>query len=105
VIIDDFNVIGSILLPYKTNTKLIVDADAVLTPPLSFQWFQHVSRRLPEIVQTGSCIHPVEFSPSHDFYGAPSPICADLSQFRSVVVLEAPDHGDRIGCNAFNVKR
>jgi hypothetical protein len=40
VVIDDFNLIRSILLPYKANAELIldadVDADTVLALPVSF---------------------------------------------------------------------
>jgi hypothetical protein len=93
VVIDDFNLIRSILLPYKANAKLIVDADTMLTSPVSSQRFQHISRRLAEIVQTGSRIHPVEFPPGYAFNAAPSPVCPQLSKFRSIVVLETPDHG------------
>jgi hypothetical protein len=105
VIVDDFNVIGSILLPYKTDAKLIVDADTVLSAPVSTQRFQHISRRLPEIVQTGSRIHPVEFPPGYGFNAAPSPVGPQQSEFRRVAVLETPDHGKIIGCVAFNVKQ
>jgi hypothetical protein len=76
VIVDDFDVIGSILLPHKTNTKLIVDADAVLAPPLTRQRFQPVTRGLAEIVKAGGCVHPVQFSPGYRFNAAPSPVCA-----------------------------
>jgi hypothetical protein len=50
--------------------KLIVDADAVLTPPRSFQWFQHKSRWLAEIVEARSRIHPVQFPPGYTFKAA-----------------------------------
>jgi hypothetical protein len=72
--------------------------------PVSFQWFQHISRRLPEIVQTGRHIHPVKFPPSYAFNAAPSPVGPQLSEFRRVVVFETPDHELMVGCVAFNVK-
>jgi hypothetical protein len=75
VVVDDFDVIGAILLPYKTNAKLIVDADAVLTASASSQWFQHISWRLAQIIQTGCRIHPVEFPPGHALNALPSPVC------------------------------
>jgi hypothetical protein len=84
---------------------LIVNADTVLTASPSSQWFQHISRRLSEIVQTRGRIHPVEFSPGYVFYAAPSPVCPDLSQLRRVAVFETPDHSRMIGCEAFNVKQ
>jgi hypothetical protein len=105
VVVDDFNVIGSILLPYKANAKLIVDADTVLASPASSQWLQHISRWLPEIVKTCSRIHPVRFSPGYTLNAAPSPVRAHLNQFRGVAVFETPDHEKMIGCCAFNVKQ
>jgi hypothetical protein len=42
---------------------------------------------------------------SHVFNTAPAPVGAQLSQFRRVVVIETPDHGEMIGCIAFNVKQ
>jgi hypothetical protein len=105
VVVGDFNVIRSILLPYKTNAKLIVDADAVLTPPRSFQRFQHISRWLAEIVEARSRIHPVKFPPGYALNAAPSPACTHLSQFRRFAVFEAPDHKKMVGCGAFNVKQ
>jgi hypothetical protein len=105
VVIDDFNVIRSILLPYKANAKLVVDADTVLTSPLSFQRFQPVPRGLAEIVKAHGRFHPVELSPGHGFNAPPSPVRAQLSQFRRVLVFEAPYHEEMIGCGAFNVKQ
>jgi hypothetical protein len=105
VVIDDFDVISSILLPNKTDTELIVDADAVLPYPIASQWFQHVSRWITEIVQTGGCIHAVEFAPSNGFNIPPSPIRTQLRKFRSVTVFETPNHAIRVYCMAFNVKQ
>jgi 3-methyl-2-oxobutanoate hydroxymethyltransferase len=105
VVVDDFNVIGSILLPYKADAILIVNTDTVLTAPTSSQRFQHISRRLSKIVQTGRRIHPVELPSSYAFNAAPSPVCPHLSEFRRVVVFETPDHGRIIRCVAFNVKQ
>jgi len=43
VIIRDFNFKGIVNTPYKTDSILIVDADAVLALPISVQLFQLVS--------------------------------------------------------------
>jgi hypothetical protein len=84
---------------------LIVNADTVLTSPFSSQRFQHISRRLAEIVQPGSRIHAVEFPPGYAFYAAPPPVGPPLSQFRSVVVFETAYHDNMVYCLAFNVKQ
>jgi hypothetical protein len=105
MVVDDFNAIRSILLPFKANAELIIDADTVLTTPVSLQRFQHISGRVAEIVKTEGRIHAVEFSPGYAFNTTPSPVCAGLCQFRRVAVFEAPDHVKILGCSAFNVKQ
>jgi hypothetical protein len=77
----------------------------MLPAPASFHWLQHISRRFAQVVQTGGRIHPVEFSPGHALNASPSPVCPQLSEFRSIVVFETPDHNWRIVCDAFNVKQ
>jgi hypothetical protein len=45
VIIGHLDVIGSVWLSYKTHPPLIIDADAVLPGPVSFEFFQPVGGR------------------------------------------------------------
>ena len=47
--------------PDKTNTPLIVDANAVLTCPISLQGFQSVARRHSEAVEAGSSMNLQQF--------------------------------------------
>jgi hypothetical protein len=50
VIICDFDLIGSVSLPDKTNSPLLVDPDAVLTGPIPFQLLQPVSRQGQQVL-------------------------------------------------------
>ncbi len=41
--------------PLKTNSLLVVDADAVLTLPVALQSFELVARQRPEISKLDGC--------------------------------------------------
>ena len=43
MVVDDFHLVGVAVTPTKANPPLIVDADAVLTFPISTQCFQTVA--------------------------------------------------------------
>jgi hypothetical protein len=45
MIIGNLDFMRSVFLPYKTYSPLIIDADAVLPGPVSFEFFQPVGRR------------------------------------------------------------
>ena len=42
MVIYDFNIIGIAALPSKTNSPLLIDADAVLSLPFAFQFLKMV---------------------------------------------------------------
>ena len=51
MVINDFNVIGVAVAPYKANTPLIVDADTVLSFPVAFKGFQTIARGRRQIAK------------------------------------------------------
>jgi hypothetical protein len=51
VIIHDFNLVGAIVMPYKTDSPLAIDADAVLTSAVALQGFELISGRDPQAGQ------------------------------------------------------
>jgi hypothetical protein len=51
MIIDNFNVVGIVLPPAKTKTKLIIDSHTKLTLPIAFQAFQAITRGALQILQ------------------------------------------------------
>jgi hypothetical protein len=57
VVIHDFYVVCPICLPTETDAKLIVDPDAVLTFSVSYQCFQSIGRRNPQVFQPLHDIH------------------------------------------------
>lgn len=45
MVVDDLDRIGAVARPHKTDTPLIIDADAVLTFAIIFQCFEPVGGR------------------------------------------------------------
>ena len=65
MVINNLYIFWSIRRPHKAHSKLIVNADAVLTGSISFQGFQAITRRHAEIVQTSRPIKLLKFSSRH----------------------------------------
>jgi hypothetical protein len=93
VVIHDLNIISISRAPTETDPPLLVDSDAVLTFSVSFESFQSISRRYPEVVEDRGCIEHPEFSkrnsldPRPQFLGRQS-----LEEAFGVAVSEALDH-------------
>ena len=51
MIVNDFNLVWTLLRPTETNPIAFVDANAVLPKPVSKQWFKSVSRRNAQILE------------------------------------------------------
>lgn len=64
VIVRDFDLIGISLPPSKTDTKLIIDPDTMLTLSTSFQRLQTVARRNLYVGKCSSTVNHEELSQS-----------------------------------------
>jgi len=84
VIIGDFNFVSVPVPPDEANSKLIVDADAVLTGPLSAERF-HVIARKREIPQAGGPVDLVQFAARGPLDG--------LKSLRELVMEQPLDFG------------
>ena len=62
VVIYDFYIACIAVLPFKTDTPLVVDPDAVLTGTSPLEGFQPVARRHPQRVQIRSGIDHQQFA-------------------------------------------
>jgi hypothetical protein len=62
VVIHDFNVARALIAfgPFEANPPLVVDADAVLTAPISPQGFEPVSWEAPQRLQVRGGFQAVE---------------------------------------------
>src|ERR1700730_15562127 len=63
MVIDELHVFRSLRRPYKANPPLIVHPDRMLSLPVALEGLQPVSRRSPQIGQTGRCVQIAEPAP------------------------------------------
>jgi hypothetical protein len=69
VVIHYFHVVGVRALPGEANPELIVDPDAVLSPPIPFQRLQAVAGREAQILGAGRRVDPDELPSSRGLEG------------------------------------
>ena len=62
MIINDLYILGTILSPFKTNSILVIDTNAVLAQAIRPQCFEPISRRHLKIIKCGSCVDLIEFA-------------------------------------------
>jgi hypothetical protein len=104
VVVNDFDFMGSILLPYKTDSILLIDY-AVLPCAASGHLLQQISGRLFQVVEM-SCHHNhVQPAKRHACNAVPSSSLPGLCQFCGIAVFEAYDHLWIICCDASNAIR
>jgi hypothetical protein len=65
VVVDDFNGFRARIRPNKTETELVVDADAVLAGSITAQQFQTVARRDAEVIEAPSDVQLPELAACH----------------------------------------
>lgn len=63
MIVDNLDVEYGSLFPAKADPPSFVNANAVLTPPVSFQSFEAVTRRRRQILQDPGPVKVQQFSP------------------------------------------
>jgi hypothetical protein len=72
VIIDDLDLARVAIMPYKTDSPLVVDSNAVPASPIAGELLEPVSRRNPEILQRLRVVQHREL-PTRDILDAPKP--------------------------------
>lgn len=97
VIIRDSHVEGVAVLPAKTDSPLVIDADAVLPTPGSFQRLEAIGRRDPEVMEHHRVVKHAQLSARR---------CLDVrmqaagrrafSDQTCLGIGEVPDHGRTI---------
>jgi hypothetical protein len=93
MVVDDFNVECIPRAPAKTDSPLLVHADAVLPLPVTLELFQSVSRRDPQILKDGRCVQHPEFPKRNSLDTRPElPDGFTPKKALGVSVLEALDH-------------
>ncbi len=93
MVVDDFNVERIPGAPAKTDSPLLVHADAVLPLPVTFELFQSVSRRDPQILKDGRGVQHSEFPKRNSLDTRPElPDGFTPKKALGVSGLEALDH-------------
>lgn len=65
MVVHDFHIIRIAILPAKANTPLLIDAYAVLAPPIAVQLFQPIGRGYAQRTQVGCGIEHPQFPHGH----------------------------------------
>jgi hypothetical protein len=105
VIIDNLDLVGVPVLPNKTNTPLVVDANTVLPLPATVQRFQPVPGRRCHVSQFRGTIQLPKLPPG-DLLDRLKP-SARLTMVKppGFRAAERPDHNQIVLRAAYNVKR
>ena len=73
MVIHNLDVVGVPVPPDKVDPPLVVDPDAVLTGPVSFQRFEPVAADLRQVFETGRCVETREPGASRCFDALKAP--------------------------------
>ena len=65
MVVNDFHILRSGVGPAEADAVLVVDSDAVLSCPISGQWFESIPRRRSEVLQFFGLVELVELSLGH----------------------------------------
>jgi hypothetical protein len=85
VLIGDFGIAGSIHLPDKTDSALIVNANAALPSAFSLEMFQPVPWRDPQLEEIPCRFHLIKLAQGNGFDAAPAFACALRKEFEGRV--------------------
>ena len=67
MVVDDFNIMGTVVGPHKTYPPLVVDADAVLPRSVTSQPLKAGTRRSAQVIQSARHRELGKFSQCHPF--------------------------------------
>jgi hypothetical protein len=106
MVIDDFNCKGLSVFPFEANPPLVIYSDTVLILAVSFQFFQAIPRRQPEIFDRVRRVKKKQFSKGQpvERRGKP-PRSLSLEDRLGDRAFEAADHRIMIMRGVNNVKR
>jgi hypothetical protein len=92
MIINDLDVFGVAVDPTKAQSKLVVDANAVLTCAIAFQGLQPIAWRRPQELQGSRGMQEDELSPSGRFNIDEAPDTPPMEQCLGIGASEGLDH-------------
>jgi hypothetical protein len=96
MVVNDFNLLRSFISPDKTDPQLFIDADTVLSSPITGECFQSIARRYAQRLDRNDSIELIQLTACHGpeiFWTRPS--CASrtyaIEDILSAAVLERLD--------------
>jgi hypothetical protein len=92
VVVDDFDVGRIAVLPAETDSPLIIDSNSILTPPISGESFQSISRWDPQISNGIRCIQDQKLSQSYTPNSAETLGVSALKDLFSLPTAKPSDH-------------
>jgi hypothetical protein len=94
MIVCDFNVPGAIVRPRETDPPLTINADAMLARAVAFKFFEAISRRYPQVVNSFRGFDQKQLPQDKCFNGLKPPRANATEYCFSVLALEAAYHAD-----------
>jgi hypothetical protein len=96
VIIDDLDVVGIPAGPAEAHSPLVIDSDAVLSPPVTCYCFEVIAWRGLEVVQGTRAVEVVQLPARHALDRGEATDRAVLEEGTGVLGREASDHAKNI---------
>ncbi len=105
MIVHDFDIFRAAFRPSKTDAKLIVHANTVLSGAVAFKCFQAVARRHLEIVKSLCNLKLAKLSFGNTFYVHKPLDSTTVGQCLCLFAIERNDHEETLMRRVINVKR
>lgn len=106
MVVNYLHILGALRSPHKANSPLIVNANAVLTLPISFQSLELVARRRAQVIKNRRPIKLLQLSKRRTLDIDPATYTSALKEGLRILALEALyRHASIVTPLVHNVKR
>jgi hypothetical protein len=105
MVIGDLDFVSVSFAPFKTNTPLIVDADAVLSLAIASKALQSISRQGRKRSQVRRGVKHVQFSKRLPFKSLESPHPFPVEKALGIAAPEGANHSPSVYCFPVNVNQ
>lgn len=92
VIINNLDIVRSAFDPSKANSILVIDPDAVLPSPITFQSFKAIARRLSQIIQPLRVVQHLKLPTRYREYRREAATATVQKQSFRFLIFEGLDH-------------
>ena len=91
MVIHNLNILRPLRRPYKTNPKLVIDTDTVLTGTITLQCFEPIARRDTQVFQHTSEFQLLQLAPRDCFNVVEAPDTQSLKEVLRINAFEGQD--------------